>query len=211
LAPEHRFPTATEEAYAATRWVVEHAAELGGNSRLVAVAGDSAGGGLAAAVCLMARDRGGPDLLFQLLMYAGVDRDLDTGSMATYEHGPLLTMADVIWMKAAYLGTSSEPDHPYAVPANASDLAGLPAAIVVTAEHDPIRDGCERYGWRLRDAGVPTALLRYPGVCHGFLTQLDDVARARVALGEIGGLVAAKFEAALADVEAGAALTGGAR
>jgi acetyl esterase len=201
LAPEHTYPTATEEAYFATSWVYSHADELGGDPALVAVVGDSAGGCLAAAVCLMARDRVGPAIGFQLLMYPGVDRDLSLPSVETYEFGPMLTKADIIWMKAAYLGSGPGPDHPYAVPANTEDLAGLPPAIVVTAEHDPIRDGGERYGARLRDAGVQTALLRYPGVCHGFMSQIDHVARTRVALAEIAGLVKAKF-AAIAPTEA---------
>jgi acetyl esterase len=195
LAPEHTYPTATEEAYFAASWVSDHAVELGGDPALVAVAGDSAGGCLAAASCLMARDRGGPSIAFQLLMYPGVDRDLSLPSVTTYEFGPMLTKADTIWMKAAYLGNSPGLDHPYAVPANAEDLSGLPPAIVVTAEHDPIRDGGERYGMRLRDAGVQTALLRYPGVCHGFMSQIDHVARSRVALAEIAGLVKVKFSA----------------
>lgn len=211
LAPEHTYPTATEEAYFATEWVAAHATELGGDRRLVGVAGDSAGGGLAAAVCLMARDRGGPEILLQVLMYPGVDRDLTLPSITTYEHGPLLTKADIIWMKAAYLGTGTEPDHPYGVPANADDLSGLPPAILVTAEHDPIRDGCERYGMRLRDAGVQTALLRYPGVCHGFMSQIDQVARTRLALAEIAGLVKAKVAAAGAARNAHVADTAGSR
>lgn len=211
LAPEYRYPTGTEEAFFATKWVVDHAADFGGDPHLVGVAGDSAGGGLAAGVCLAARDGGGPPLVVQLLMYPGVDRDFTTPSMTTYEFGPFLTKADVIWMKDAYLGTHDEPDHPYAVAANATDLGGLPPAIVVTAEHDPIRDGAEHYGARLRDAGVPTALLRYPGVCHGFMSQIDDVARARVAFAEAGALVQAKFNARTAarPTRSGEVITGG--
>jgi acetyl esterase len=211
LAPEYTYPTATEEAYFATEWVAAHASELGTSPDLVGVAGDSAGGSLAAAVCLMARDRGGPEILLQLLMYPGVDRDLTLPSITTYENGPLLTKGDIIWMKAAYLGTGPEPDHPYGVPANAEDLSGLPQAILVTAEHDPIRDGCENYGMRLRDAGVQIALLRYPGVCHGFMSQIDQVARTRLALAEIAGLVKAKVLAGVAARDAHVAGAAGSR
>jgi acetyl esterase len=207
LAPEHKFPTGTEEAYFATAWCRQHAREFGGDPDRLGVAGDSAGGGLAAAVALMARDRGGPRLVFQLLMYPGVDRDLSLPSVIEFADGPVLTMDDISWMKTAYLGPEGElpggtPDHPYGVPANASEVSGVAAAIVVTGHNDPIRDGGERYGLRLRDSGVQTALLRYPGVYHGFLSRPEQLARARLALAEIGGLVRAKFACPVGDPDA---------
>jgi acetyl esterase len=194
LAPEYKYPTATDEAYFATQWIFEHASEVGCDARRVAVAGDSAGGCLAAAVCLMARDRRGPAILAQLLVYPGVDRDYEQPSIHEFADGPILTLPDIIWMKDAYLGTGDSPDHPYAVPANCADLSNLPEAILVTAANDPIRDGCEKYGLRLRDAGVQTALLRYPGVYHGFFSQGHLLHRARVAMGEVAALMRTKFD-----------------
>jgi acetyl esterase len=194
LAPEYKYPTATDEAHFATQWIFEHASEVGCDARRVAVAGDSAGGCLAAAVCLMARDRRGPAILAQLLVYPGVDRDYEQPSIHEFADGPILTLPDIIWMKAAYLGTGDSPDHPYAVPANCADLTNLPEAILVIAANDPIRDGCEKYGLRLRDAGVQTALLRYPGVYHGFFSQGHLLHRARVAMGEVAALMRTKFD-----------------
>lgn len=199
LAPEHKYPVATEEAFFATQWMADHAETLGGDDRRVAVAGDSAGGCLAAATCLMARDRGGPQLLAQLLVYPGVDRDYGLPSMSQFADGPVLNVPDIVWMKDAYLGTGDGPDPAYGVPANCDDLSGLPDAIVVTAGVDPIRDGGERYGARLRDAGVQTALLRYPGVYHGFFSQSHVLRRGRAALAEVGALMRAKFEIAVED------------
>jgi acetyl esterase/lipase len=199
LAPEHKYPTATDEAYFATQWIFEHAGEVGCDARRVAVGGDSAGGCLAAAVCLMARDRGGPSIVAQLLVYPGVDRDYELPSIHEFADGPILTLPDIVWMKDAYLGTGDSPDHPYAVPANCADLSDLPEAIVVTAANDPIRDGCEKYGLRLRDAGVQTALLRYPGVYHGFFSQGHLLRRAQMAMGEVAALMRTKFDLARMD------------
>ncbi|WP_106400565.1 alpha/beta hydrolase [Actinocorallia populi] len=197
LAPEHRRPVAGDEAYAAVRWVHDHAGELGVDASRIAVAGDSAGGSLAAGAALRIRDQGGPALVAQLLFYPGLERAVDRPSMVEFAEGPLLTRADVVWMKAQYLGPDPAADTPYDVPALAEDLSGLPDAVVVTAEADPIRDGIEDYGRRLREAGVQTALLRYPGVCHGFLSRGSRQRRAGIALAEIGALTRAKFTAAL--------------
>lgn len=196
LAPEFPFPVASDEAYAATRWVVDHAAELGADPGRVAVAGDSAGATLAAGVALRARDEGAPAPLFQLLVYPGIDRSLEWPSVREFADGPIVTAGDIPWSMNMYLGDDPSRDHPYGVPSLADDLSGLPPAIVVTASHDVARDGAEDFGCRLRDAGVQTALLRYPGVAHGFLMHAGEHARARLALAEIGGLVRAKFATA---------------
>jgi len=197
LAPEHRYPVANDEAYEAVRWVHEHAAELDVDASRIAVAGDSAGGSLAAGAALRIRDEGGPALVAQLLFYPGLERAVDRPSLAEFADGPLLTRADVAWMKELYLGPDPEADTAYGVPALAEDLSGLPDAVVVTAEADPLRDGVEDYGRRLREAGVQTALLRYPGVCHGFLSRGSRQRRAGIAFAEIGALARAKFTAAL--------------
>ncbi len=142
---------------------------------------------------LQTRDEGGAPLVFQLHIYAGIDRDDTRPSVLEFADGPIITAGDFAWTKTLYLGDDPSRDHPYGVPSLAADLTGLPAAIVVTASHDPSRDGAEEYAHRLRDAGVQTAVLRYPGVAHGFLMHADLHARARLALAEIGGIMRAKF------------------
>jgi acetyl esterase len=189
LAPEAPPPTQFDDACAATEWVAAHADELRIDSQRLVVAGDSAGGTLAAAVALATRDRGGPTLYAQVLMYPGVDRDLGVASMRALADAPMLSIVDIEYMHELADG----PDHPYAVPAQADDFAGLPQAIVVTAEADPIRDWGERYAQQLRDAGVQTTVTRYPGIYHGFLMRSEATARGRLAVAEIGALLRAKF------------------
>ena len=190
LAPEAPPPAQFDDAYTATSWVAAHADELGVDTSRLAVAGDSAGGTLAAAVALAARDRRGPDLFAQVLMYPGLDRDLTVPSVTAMPDAPMLNLIDIEYMHELAEG----PDHPYAVPARAKDLSGLPQAIVVTAAADPIRDWGERYAQRLQDAGVQTTVTRYPGVYHGFLMRSEATARGRLAVAEIGALMRAKFD-----------------
>ncbi|AYJ51628.1 alpha/beta hydrolase [Rhodococcus sp. P1Y] len=195
LAPEFTFPVANDEAYAATEWVVAHAKNWGVSASRVAVGGDSAGGGLAAATSLRARNTAGPHLVQQILVYPGVERRQDRPSMRQFGDSPLLSAGDIDWMKALYLGDDPAADDEYGTPAKASDLSGLPPAIVVSAHGDPIRDGVEEYGRRLQDAHVPTAMIRYPGLAHGFLMHTATVPRARVAMAEICALASARFAA----------------
>lgn len=132
-------------------------------------------------------------LCCQLLMYPGLDRDLSAPSITALADAPMLTLDDIEYMHdLADAGAATAHDQ-YRVPAYAADLAGLPPAIVVTAECDPIRDWGERYAARLRDAGVQTTVTRYPGMYHGFLMRSDATARGRLAIAEIGGLLRAKF------------------
>lgn len=199
LAPEHKYPVASDEAYAALEWAHAHAADLDIDADLLAIAGDSAGGSLAAGAALRSRDQHGPTLIAQLLVYPGLERWRDRPSMREYADGPVLTSDDVKWMKELYLGADSSSDTEYGVPAIAADLRHLPDAIVVTAETDPIRDSGEAYGHRLQAAGVQTAILRYPGVYHGFLSQPSRTRRGRIAVREIGALMRAKLTAALSE------------
>ncbi|EGD53866.1 alpha/beta hydrolase [Gordonia neofelifaecis] len=193
LAPEHRYPVASDEAYFAMQWTVENAATLGIDARRVAIGGDSAGAALAAGTALRTRDEGGAAIAFQLHIYAGMGRDDDHDSIREFADGPIITAGDFAWTKGLYLGDDPSTDHPYGVPSLAEDLSGLPPAIVVTASHDPTRDGSEKFGERLRAAGVQTALLRYPGVFHGFIAHTRTQSRARLAMAEVGGLMRAKF------------------
>jgi acetyl esterase len=193
LAPEAPPPAQFDDAYAATAWVAANAAALRIDPGRVTVVGDSAGGSLAAAVALAARDRGGPRLFCQVLLYPGLDRDMTCESVVSMPDAPMLTRADIDYMhELADQGVTTPPDE-YRVPALAGDLSGLPQAVVVTGACDPIRDWGERYADRLRDAGVQTTVTRYPGMYHGFLMFSGSTARGRLAIAEIGALLRAKF------------------
>jgi acetyl esterase len=193
LAPESPPPAQFDDAYAATEWTSRNADGLGLDDGRVAVVGDSAGGSLAAAVALAARDRGGPGVFAQVLLYPGLDRDLKVPSITALADPPILTRDDIDYLHSLADGDAGPPRDPYLVPAYAADLSGLPMAIVVTAGCDPIQDWGERYAARLRDASVQTTTTRYPGMYHGFLMRSDATARGRLAIAEIGALLQAKF------------------
>ncbi len=172
LAPEHPQPAAFDDCYAATAWVAEHAEELDVDPARLAVGGDSAGGHLAAAVSLEARDRGGPAIAFQLLIYPVTDFAFTTASHAENGEGYLLQRATMQWFWAHYLG-ASDPDKDQTVfPARAASFADLPPAFVATAEFDPLRDEGEAYAESLRAAGNDVTAQRYDGMIHGFLWTL---------------------------------------
>jgi acetyl esterase/lipase len=168
LAPEHKFPAGPEDCYAATAWVAAHAAEIGADSSRLAVGGDSAGGNLAAVVSLMARDRGKPKIRLQILIYPVTDHAYETASYRENAKGLLLEKDSMVWFWNHYLASASDGANSYASPLRAKDLNGLPPAIVVTAEFDPLRDEGEAYAKRLEAAGVAVKMKRYGGVIHGF-------------------------------------------
>jgi len=187
LAPEHPFPAAPDDAYAAAAWLAEpaNAAALGLDPSRLAVGGDSAGGNLAAVVALRARDRGGPKLAFQLLIYPVVDCDLDTPSYRENAEGFLLTRAAMTWYWDQYVPDPARRTDPDASPLRADDLSNLPPALIVTAGYDVLRDEAEVYARRLADAGVPVRLTNYPGMIHGFLRRHTLLDQGKVALAEI--------------------------
>lgn len=193
LAPEHRFPAAVEDAYAALVWVASHAPEFGGDATRLAVAGDSAGGNLAAVSTLMARDRNGPRVRSQVLIYPIVDYSFDTDSYLRNMAGYHLTRDTMIWFWDHYLPDQSQRSQPYASPLRATDLTGLPPALIITAEYDPLLDEGEVYARRLRAAGVPVQLSRYPGTIHGFARRMKLWQHARDCLAEIAGALRAAF------------------
>lgn len=193
LAPESPPPAQFDDAYAAFEWVSRNAENLGVDAARLAVVGDSAGGSLAAAVALAARDRDGPPICAQVLLYPGLDRDMAAPSITSLPDAPMLSREDIDYLHGLADGHGGPPDDPYLVPAYAADLSGLPPAIVVTGGCDPIRDWGERYAARLRGAGVQTTATRYPGMYHGFLMRSDTTARGRLAIAEIGALLRAKF------------------
>lgn len=181
LAPEHPFPAAPYDCYSALRWLADHAGELGGDPGRLAVAGDSAGGNLAAAVTLLARDHGGPDLACQVLVYPNVDYDADTRSLRENADPCFFNRRSVAWYWQHYLTSPADGASPLASPLRAPDHSGLPPALVITAEFDPLRDEAEQYARRLREAGVPVESTRYEGVTHGFFTMTGPLAAARKA------------------------------
>jgi acetyl esterase/lipase len=193
LAPESPAPAQFDDAYTATAWVSDHADQLGVDATRLVVIGDSAGGSLAAGVALAARDHEGPEIFCQVLLYPGLDRDMAAPSIVALTDAPMLTHDDIVYMHDLADRGASAPHDQYRVPAYATDLTGLPPAIVVTAECDPIRDWGERYANRLRDARVQVTVTRYPGMYHGFLMRSDATARGRLAIAEIGALLRAKF------------------
>lgn len=168
LAPEHRFPAALDDAYAALCWVSERGAERGLDPTRLGVLGDSAGGNLAAALALVARDRGGPTLRAQLLTYPAVDARMESASIQENAEGFLLTASAMRWFWDHYRGPTPL-ETPYLSPLHAEDVAKLPPALIVTAEYDPLRDEGEAYARRLEQAGVSVELQRYDGTIHGFV------------------------------------------
>lgn len=186
LAPEAKFPAAPHDCYAATVWAAANAAALGADPQRIAVAGDSAGGNLAAVVALMARDRGGPDLAHQLLIYPVIDHDFDTISYREFAQGYLLSREMMMWFWRHYLPDADSGHDPLASPIRADSHADLAAATIVTAEFDPLRDEGEAYGRRLREAGADVDVVRYDGLIHGFLGFAGMVESAGRATSEIG-------------------------
>ncbi|MGO9606295.1 MAG: alpha/beta hydrolase [Candidatus Binataceae bacterium] len=194
LAPEHKFPAAPEDCYAATKWVAANAASFGGDPNRIAVGGDSAGGNLATVVALMARDRGGPSLSFQLLFYPAISAANDTPSQKEFsEDGFVLSRADMEWFWNHYLNGPADRKNPLACPNAAGNLAGLPPALVQTASHDPLRDEGERYAEQMRKAGVKVTLTRYDGVTHGFVSFADVLDKGKAAIKEAADALRAIF------------------
>ncbi len=182
LAPEHKFPAAVDDCYAATQWVAANAAAINGDSSRIAIGGDSAGGNLTAVVAIEAREQGGPPLVFQLLVYPVTDYSFSTPSYQDNADGYLLTKDSMVWFWDHYLRTEADGQDHRASPLRASDLTGLPPALVITAEYDPLRDEGEAYAARLQESGVSVTCTRYDGMIHGFygLTAVVDQARKAV-------------------------------
>ncbi len=166
LAPEHKFPVPFDDCYAAMEWAAANAGSFGGDGSRLAVAGSSAGGNLAAAVSLRARDEGGPRLAHQSLICPVVDTDLERPSYVENGDGYGLNYDTMVYFLQCYVSSEADASNPYVAPMAADDLSGLPSAFVLTCEFDPLRDEGEAYAERLREAGVPTSLSRYDGQIH---------------------------------------------
>lgn len=170
--PEHKFPVAPRDCFAALRWLAATGAELGIDTTRIALAGDSAGGNLAAAVALLSRDEGGPRIACQALIYPATTFDLAIGFDMDFE-GYVLFRDELQWHKNAYLARERDAESPYASPLNAA-LHDLPPTVILTAEYDPLHRQGELFAATLRSAGVPTELRQYDGMIHGF-AQLPHV------------------------------------
>jgi len=186
LAPENPFPAGAEDCYAATCWVADNGSQFGINTSRLAVAGDSAGGNLATVVSLMARDRNGPQLSFQLLVYPCCDMDISRWpSMQENKEGFFLSTQVMEWFYNHYRG-DADTSASYLAPIRADDLSGLPPALVITAEFDPLRDEGEAYGQRLREAGGEAEVMRVDGVFHGFFGFGEFIDKAKETMGYAG-------------------------
>jgi len=168
LAPENPFPIPLEDCYAATRWLSRNATRLGCDAGRIGVGGDSVGGNLATCVALLARDRRGPNLRHQLMLFPATDAACNTRSMREFSTGYLLSARMMRWFWQCYTGDAISGDHPLVSPLRAANISGLPPASIVTAEFDPLRDEGEDYADKLRAAGVCVIARRYLGVIHGF-------------------------------------------
>ena len=185
LAPEHKYPAAIEDAYAAVCWIAENASALQADSAKIAVCGESAGATLATVVSMMVRDRGGPRIALQVLVYPVTNYGFDTPSYLKCAEGYILTREKMKWFWNHYLEKEDESGHPYISPLQADNLGGLPKALVLTAEYDPLRDEGEAYAEKLRKFGVEVKLSRYESMIHGFFRMTARVKRAREALAKV--------------------------
>ncbi|OAI43153.1 esterase [bacterium SCGC AG-212-C10] len=173
LAPEHRYPVAVDDSYAALEWVAANLGKIAGRDDVpLIVAGDSAGGNISAVMAQRARDRNGPKIALQVLIYPVTDADFERASYVDAENQLLLTSGAMVWFWDHYVPDAAKRNEPDASPIRATDLSGLPPAVVLTAEHDVLRDEGEDYATRLQEAGVPVDLKRYAGQTHGFFTML---------------------------------------
>jgi acetyl esterase len=187
LAPEHPYPAAVEDAYAATCWVADNAETIQANADRMAVLGDSAGGTQATVVAMMARDRAKPRIRLQVLIYPITDYNFDTPSYLQNAEDYMLTRDLMMWFWNQYLENKPVVDHPYVSPVRAENLNHLPEALILTAEYDPLRDEGEAYAKRLQEAGIKVTVTRYDGMIHGFIRMTSRLDKARQALDEITG------------------------
>ncbi len=194
LAPEHKFPAAAEDCYAATQWVAQHTSSIHGDPKRIAVGGDSAGGNLAAVVTLMAKEKGGPTLVYQMLVYPATDYFIPgTDSIRENATGYYLTRDAMVWFWTHYANSEEDAHNPYMAPLRAKDLHGLPPALVITAEYDPLRDEGEMYAARLREAGVSVTATRYNGMIHSFFNLGSIMDQGKVAIAEAAAALHATF------------------
>jgi len=191
LAPEHKFPAAVIDSYAATAWVASHAEQLGVDPKRISVGGDSAGGNLAAVVSLKSRDEKGPAIALQVMVYPVTDlSSFSTPSYEEFGESHYLTKKEMEWFRENYLRNMDDARNPDASPLLARDLGGLPPALIITAECDPLRDEGAAYAKRLQDAGVPLTYTCYPGMIHPFFSLSGAIPQAFDAIQQVADAVA---------------------
>jgi acetyl esterase len=193
LAPEHPFPAAVDDGYAATQWVATHAAQIGIDPHRLAVGGDSAGGNLAAVIAQMARDQAGPALVLQLLVYPAVDGTIGFPSIQENGQGYLLTQDSIHYYYNHYVPAGTARTHVRLSPLYAESFAGLPPAHILTAEFDPLRDEGEAYAEKLQAAGVPVTCTRYAGMIHAFFSLDGILDQGKKAIAEAAAALRAAF------------------
>jgi len=190
LAPEHKFPAAVVDCYAATAWVAANAGRLGVDAHRIAVGGDSAGGNLGAVISLWSRDEGGPAIALQVMVYPVTDlSSFETPSYQEFATGYSLTKPEMEWFRDNYLPSAEDGRNPHASPLLAADLAGLPPALIITAECDPLRDEGEAYAKRLDEANVAITCTRYDGMIHPFFSLSGVIPRAFDAIEQVADAV----------------------
>jgi acetyl esterase len=193
LAPEHQFPRAVDDCFAATKWVADNSASLNLDPARLAVGGDSAGANLAAVVAILARDAGAPAIAFQLLLYPTTDMHHDMASAQELADGYLLTLPVMHYFRANYLRSEADRDDWRASPLLAKDLSRLPPALIVTAGFDPLKDEGKAYAERLNAAGVPATYICYEGTIHGFVTMGRALKVADLAIAKAAAALSAAF------------------
>lgn len=193
LAPEHKFPAAVEDCVEALNWVAENAGEFDGDAARIAIAGDSAGGNLAAVTAIVARDDEAPALCSQILVYPVAAGTPDSYSHHAFAEKLLLTRRNILWFYDQYLNGPEEATDPRFAPLETVDLSGLPPTLLIVAGYDPLRDEGLAYGERLRLAGVDVTVSNYEGMIHGFLTMSDAVDQGKVAIDQICATLRAAF------------------
>ena len=191
LAPEHKFPAAVTDSYAATAWVASNAKKLGIDPKRIAVGGDSAGGNLAAVVSLKSRDEDGPAIALQVMVYPVTDlSSFSTPSYQEFGENHYLTKSEMEWSRSHYLRSMEDARDPHASPLLVPDLSELPSALIITAECDPLRDEGEAYAKRLANDGVPVTYTRYPGMIHPFFSLSGAIPQAFDAIQQVANAVA---------------------
>ncbi len=195
LAPEHKYPAAVEDSWAALNWLADQASTLGADPARIAVGGDSAGGNLATVLCLKARDAGAPGLVFQLLIYPGTDMSCDFPSHREFASGYRLTSELIDWFYGHYFSPDDDTSHWQASPLNAPDHENLPPALVLSAGFDPLQDEERAYADKLAAAGVAVDYRHYPSMIHGFITMPGLIDEAGRALSDCAGRLRQAFEA----------------
>lgn len=193
LAPEHKFPAAVEDAFAALEWVANHAEEIGGHREKIAVGGDSAGGNLAAVASILAKEKKSPKLVFQLLIYPSTGAG-PTKSFEENGEGYFLTKELMAWFRNHYMNRPEDAKHPYFSPYLYQNASGLPPAFIITAEYDPLRDDGKAYAEKLKNAGVDVQYAEYKGMIHGFVTMASVIDKGKTALQDAAAALKKAFQ-----------------